>query len=100
MKFQCSICGSEVSGFSVCKRYILRDDYIQAMQGKSPARIDREYLDCEVLEVIYKCKCGERIVKDDPHLEDFIVDADVLCKDRFTQTKYGTLLLIEKEKDD
>lgn len=99
MKFQCSICKSEVTNISVCKRYVLRDDYMQVKNGMPLLRDDREYLDGEVLNIVYQCKCGrinERLVRDVPHLDDFWVDLDAICGEYLTQEKYGTLLVMKE----
>jgi len=98
MKFKCSVCGYDVTEISVCKRHVYRDDFSQNRKGMSLTKNDREYLDSEVLDIVYKCKCGinnERVVKDVPHLEDFVMDSDCICWERLTQEKYGTLIVIK-----
>jgi len=75
MKYKCSVCGSEVTKISVCKKHVYRDDFSQNQKGMSLTKNDREYLSSEVLEIVYNCKCGinnERVVKGVPHLEDFV----------------------------
>ena len=99
MKFKCSVCGYDVTEISVCKKYVRRDDYLQTTANMPLSRNDKEYLSGEVLDIVYKCKCGinnERVVKDVPHLEDFVMDSDCICWERLTQEKYGTLIVIKE----
>ena len=98
MKFKCSVCKSEVTDISVCKRYVLSDEYMQVKKNMPLLRVDREYLDGEVLNIVYKCKCGvnnERIVAEVPHIDDFWLDRDVICGAYLTQEKYGTLIVMK-----
>lgn len=110
MKFLCGNCGREVEEISVCKRLVLRDDYslhrrFIAKDGCPPTngpfvKDDTEYLDCKVLELIYKCPCGGEhnsvVVKGVPHLDDFIWDGDSICYEYIRQQKYGSLVVVKE----
>ena len=99
MKFKCSVCGYDVTEISVCKKYVRRDDYLQTTANMPLSRNDKEYLSCEVLDIVYSCNCGrnnQRVVKGVPYLEDFVTDSDTICGEYLTQEKYGTLIVIKE----
>ncbi len=94
MKFKCSICKDEITNISICKQYTLREDFILESEYTLFARNDKEYFDAKVDAIIYKCKCGEHIIKV-PEIIDFVRDSCILDPKDLKLNKYGSLIVIK-----
>ena len=93
MKFKCSVCNSEIHEISISKKYTLREDFALSNTGFF-LRDDKEYFDAEVTAIIYKCKCGEQVIKI-PEIIDFVRDSDILIPKDIKLQNYGTLMVIK-----
>ena len=94
MYLSCEKCGYTIKEISIVKKYILRDDY-KFKEGKYIRQdIEREYLDNDVIRIIYICGCGEQVLEDGI-INDFIRDScEINIKD-LIHKKYKHLIVKE-----
>ena len=104
MIFKCKNCNTEIQSIAVCKTLQVRVDYEkQRIIGQEfiSSNHDKEYFNCSVEKLIYKCKCGEVVIdsKDFPSVKDFIRDSNFINSQDITHHNYGPLLVYKDRKE-
>ena len=108
IKFICSKCESEIKQFQVLSKithattYVTKNWHMNWMSNREIVRVDREYLDGKVKEVIFECPaCGgiKVTVRKCQDIKEFIRDmpeGKAFKEKDLTKDNYGPIKLIRE----